>query len=171
MKSGENLARIASRIGTTVDAIKRLNRLEADVIQPRMRLRLLEGSVKVYVDKSDFRLWATVDDKLLFEREVGLGRENATPEGEFVIRVRQKDPTWWRPGQAPIPAGDPANVLGSRWLGFKDTEEYAGVGIHGTADATTIGVESSAGCVRLRNDDVELLYDFLPIGTPVVVRY
>lgn len=170
VKPGDSLSRIASQFGTTVDAVRRLNRLKNLVIQPRLRLRLLEGKPKVYVDKSEFRLWLTVNDLVLLELDVGLGRDNATPVGTFAIEIRQKDPSWWRPGEIAVPPGDPRNVLGSRWLGFKDTEEFSGYGIHGTTDASSIGTESSAGCIRLTNEDVELLYDFLPAGTPVIIR-
>lgn len=170
VQPGDNLSRIAEQFSTTVDAIRRLNGLKANVIQPRMRLRLLEGEVKIFVDKSDFRIWVTVGGRLLLERLVGLGRDNGTPIGDFEILVRQRDPSWWKPGQPAIPAGDPRNVLGTRWLGFRDTPELAGFGIHGTADASSVGSESSAGCIRLQNEDVELLYDFVPIGTSVSVR-
>jgi hypothetical protein len=167
---GDSLSKIAAKLGSTVDALKRLNSLQAEVIQPRMRLRGLSGKVAVHVDKSDFRLWLTVDGRVLMERPVGLGRENRTPAGEFVVAVRQKNPTWFRPGEPPIPAGDPRNVLGSRWLGFQATKEFAGYGLHGTEDAASIGSESSAGCVRLRNEDIELIFDFVPLGTRVLVR-
>ena len=86
------------------------------------------------------------------------------------IRVRQKDPTWWRPGEPAIPPKDPRNILGTRWLGFQETQDLAGFGIHGTDDPGTIGKESSAGCVRLRNQDIEVLYDFVSYGTEVVIQ-
>ena len=170
VSSGESLERIARRYGTTVGAVKRLNKLASDTIQPRQRLRVLEGTVRIAVLKREFRLFVTVNDRLLFDRPVGLGRDNATPVGVFAIGVRQENPTWWRPGEAPLPPGDPRNVLGSRWLGFRDTDELAGFGIHGTSDAASIGKESSAGCVRLRNEDIELIYDFVPPGTEVDIR-
>jgi hypothetical protein len=170
IQSGESLFEIAAAHRTTVDALRRLNGLKSDVIQPRQRLRILPGKVKIAVDKSDFTLWATVDGKVLLEFPVGLGRDNATPTGSFVIRVRQKDPTWWRPGEPSIPARDPRNILGTRWLGFQETQDLAGFGIHGTDDPSSLGKESSAGCVRLRNEDIELLYDFVAYGTEVVIR-
>ena len=77
---------------------------------------------------------------------------------------------WWRPGEQPIPAGDPRNILGARWLGFRETQDLAGFGIHGTEDPSSLGKESSAGCIRLRNEDIEVLFDFAPYGTEVVVR-
>jgi LysM repeat protein len=170
VKQGDFLGKIASRFQTTTDAIVRLNRLSSEVIQPRLRLRVIPGEAKVYVDKSDFRLWLTVGDRVLLARSVGLGKDDSTPVGSFKIRVRQKDPTWFRPGSAPIPAGQPGNILGSRWLGFEDTEQFNGFGIHGTDDPSSIGKESSAGCVRLLNKDIELLYDFVPRGTVVTIR-
>jgi lipoprotein-anchoring transpeptidase ErfK/SrfK len=170
VKPGDNLTRIARRYQTTPEAIQRLSGLESEVIQPRSRVRLVPGQVKLFVDKSEFLLWLTVDDKVLLQKPVGLGKNNATPTGAFVIDVRQKDPTWYRPGEPPIPAGDPRNVLGTRWLGFKDTDEVSGIGIHGTGDPQSIGRESSQGCIRLLNEDIELVYDFVPLGTSVVVR-
>jgi LysM repeat protein len=170
IKPGDSLTAVAAQFHTTSDALRRLNGLKADVIQPRQRLRILPGKTKLFVDKSEFTLWAAIDDRIFLEFPVGLGRDNGTPTGAFLVQVRQKDPSWWRPGEAAIPAGDPKNILGSRWLGFKETPDYAGFGIHGTSDPTSLGRESSAGCVRLRNEDIELLYDFVPYGTEVVIR-
>jgi LysM repeat protein len=170
VKSGDNLTSIAKRYHTTSDAIRRLSHLSSDRIQPRVRLRLLPGKVEVFVDKSDFLLWVTVDDRLLIQRRVGIGKENRTPTGSFVVNVRQKDPTWYPQGAAPIPAGDPGNILGTRWLGFKNTDEVSGIGVHGTVDPSSIGRDMSNGCIRMLNEDVELVFDFVPYGTRVVVR-
>jgi len=170
IQKGDSLTSIALKFETTSDSIRRINNLKSDVIQPRQRLRILPGKLRIAVDKSDFLLTATLDGRILFEFSVGTGRDNATPIGTFLIRVRQRDPSWWRPGEGAIPAGDSRNILGSRWLGFQETQDFAGFGIHGTSDPSSIGKESSAGCIRLRNEDIELLYDFVPYGTEVVIR-
>jgi hypothetical protein len=57
-----------------------------------------------------------------------------------------------------------ANVLGTRRLELGD-----GYGIHGTNDPASIGHAASHGCVRLRNEDIEKLYDMVPVGTPVYI--
>ena len=170
IQNGDSLSQIAAKFQTTQDSMRRINGLKGETIQPRQRLRILPGKLKIFVDKSDFILWATLDDRIFFEFPVGTGRDNGTPLGAFAIRVRQKDPTWWRPGEAPVPAGDPKNVLGSRWLGFQETQDFAGFGIHGTSDPSSLGKESSAGCIRMRNEDIEILYDFVTIGTEVQIR-
>ena len=43
------------------------------------------------------------------------------------------------------------------------------IGIHGTADADSIGRSSSHGCVRLSNANITTLAKMLPLGTPVVI--
>ncbi|MGQ9589301.1 MAG: L,D-transpeptidase family protein [Planctomycetota bacterium] len=170
VKPGDTLSGIAAKFRTTAASIERLNKLAGDTLHPRQRLRILPGELRIFVDKRDFVLWTTIDARVFLEFSVGLGKDDSTPEGMFVIEERQKDPTWFRPGQPPLPPGSPENVLGTRWLGFKDTPEYSGYGIHGTADPRDVGTESSAGCIRLLKDDVELLFDFAGRGTRVLVR-
>lgn len=162
VQSGDSLARIAQKNSTTVDSLVRLNRLTTRTIQPGQRLVVLSGTVEIYINKSEYRLWLLVDGNVLMEKRVGLGRDNSTPEGAFDIDQRQKDPTWYRRGKPSVPPGDPKNILGTRWLGFKDTDEFQGFGIHGTRDNSSIGTQSSLGCVRLTNHDIEELWDFVP---------
>ena len=57
-----------------------------------------------------------------------------------------------------------AGVLGTRRLELGD-----GYGIHGTNEPASIGHAASHGCVRLRNEDVEKLYDMVAVGTPVYI--
>lgn len=74
---------------------------------------------------------------------------------------------------------DPPGIYGTRWLGFQRWNPMDGryewyaesppFGIHGTNEPDKIGTAVSAGCVRLRNADVEELYEQLPLGTYVVV--
>jgi lipoprotein-anchoring transpeptidase ErfK/SrfK len=55
-------------------------------------------------------------------------------------------------------------VLGTRRLNLGD-----GYGIHGTNEPASIGHSVSHGCVRLRNEDIEKLYDMVSVGTPVYI--
>lgn len=64
-----------------------------------------------------------------------------------------------------VPFGDPKNILGSRWMGIS----HPGYGIHGTTEPGSIGKNVTAGCVRLKNEDVEELYSIVPEGTEVVI--
>lgn len=55
-------------------------------------------------------------------------------------------------------------TLGSNRLYLGD-----GYGIHGTDEPNSIGRDASHGCVRVRNEDAELLYRIVAIGTPVYI--
>jgi N-acetyl-anhydromuramyl-L-alanine amidase AmpD len=43
-------------------------------------------------------------------------------------------------------------------------------GIHGTNKPWSIGQFASHGCIRMRNKDVEELFEWVPIGTPVRIE-
>ena len=77
---------------------------------------------------------------------------------------------WFRPGKDPIPFGDPENPLGTRWMAWNEDDKGTSLGFHGTTDPEGVGGRVSKGCVRMRNADVELLYDVLPRGAVVAVR-
>ena len=55
-------------------------------------------------------------------------------------------------------------VLGTHRLDLGD-----GYGIHGTDNPASIGHSVSHGCVRLRNEDIDKLYDMVEVGTPVYI--
>ncbi|MFN0057355.1 MAG: L,D-transpeptidase family protein [Planctomycetota bacterium] len=168
--SGDSFGEIARRHKTTIDSIKWINNKSSDVIHPGDRLKILTGEVTIEVDKSDYRLDVRLDGKFLFSAAVGLGLEGRTPLGEFTVELKQEKPNWHKPGQKSIPNDHPDNPLGSCWIGFKNTPEYSGYGIHGTREPDSIGKESSQGCIRLLNEDVQLLYRLTPTGTKVTIR-
>jgi len=132
------------------------------------RLRVVTARPSLHVDKARHRLDYLLDGVIVREFRVGLGRDNRTPEGSFVIASRLDSPVWFNEGES-IPFGDSRNILGTRWLGFENRDDLFGFGIHGTNDETTIGKDVSNGCVRMRNRDVEALFDLVPIGTPVTI--
>jgi len=105
-----------------------------------------------------------VNDEALKVYYVSTGKDNSTPVGDFTITSKLVDPVWFNKGVV-VPPDSPQNVLGSRWLGFN----LSGYGIHGTVDPDMIGRQVTAGCVRLRNEEVEELYDMLPMGTKVTI--
>ncbi|MDR5660067.1 peptidoglycan-binding protein [Serpentinicella sp. ANB-PHB4] len=76
----------------------------------------------------------------------------------------------------PTPVGDwqiiqktrnPGGPFGTRWM--RINVPWGGYGIHGTDEPESIGTEASRGCVRMFNEDVNELYDIVPLGTPVKI--
>jgi lipoprotein-anchoring transpeptidase ErfK/SrfK len=57
----------------------------------------------------------------------------------------------------------PGNPVGTRWMGLS----AAGYGIHGTNAPGSIGKAASHGCIRMRNRDVEELFELVGVGVTV----
>jgi lipoprotein-anchoring transpeptidase ErfK/SrfK len=94
--------------------------------------------------------------------DVAVGKPaTPSPVGTFTIVNRLENPTYYRPGKV-IPPGR-SNPLGTRWMGLSEK----GYGIHGTSDPQSIGFARSTGCIRLRNADVERLFERLRTGDVV----
>lgn len=113
---------------------------------------------------------------------VAVGRAGTGFEGSGVIALKRRWPSW-TPTQNMINtspelyaqfaggvAGGADNPLGSRALylyrGGRDTYYR----IHGTMDPSSIGKATSAGCIRLFQQDIMDLFDETEIGTRVKVR-
>lgn len=90
-----------------------------------------------------------------------------TPPGKYRAGVKQEKPSWMRKGFDPVPYGDPANPLGTRWIAWDGRE---GFGFHGTWEPETVGTAASDGCVRMHNEAVERLFEILPQGAEIDVR-
>jgi hypothetical protein len=117
-----------------------------------------------YKSKSDdYIIHIEVDNKVLYlidkdskeilkKYPVATGKpDSPTPLGTFKITDMGK----WGEG------------FGSRWLGL--SVPWGRYGIHGTNKPGSIGFNASAGCIRMRNSDVEDLFDRVGIGTIVVI--
>ena len=164
VKAGDSLAKIAKQYNTTIELIKRSNGLTSDMIRAGQRLRIWTGVFSVFVDKSQNILILKCNDEVVKVYQVATGANNITPVGTFTVINKLTNPSWYKSG-AVIPPGSPENILGTRWLGF----DIAGYGIHGTTDPQSIGQQLTAGCVRMRNEEVEELYSLLPAGTQVTI--
>lgn len=59
------------------------------------------------------------------------------------------------------------SAFGGRWMGLN--VPWGTYGIHGTSRPESIGNHASAGCIRMKNEDVAELYDYVTIGTYVII--
>jgi lipoprotein-anchoring transpeptidase ErfK/SrfK len=114
---------------------------------PDRKLALMEGERVVRV----------------FDTAVGAAH-TPSPSGSYRIVARVTDPTWYTRGRI-VPPGK-ANPLGTRWLGLS----LKGYGIHGTNNPASIGHNASHGCIRMRNRDVEELFEMVAVGDAVELR-
>ena len=113
---------------------------------------------------------------------IAVGKEGRGFKGNAVIRRKEEYPSWTPTKNmvrqdpelyGPLAGGLPGgldNPLGARALylyrGGKDTFYR----IHGTMDPASIGKATSAGCIRLFNQDIIDMYDEMELGAHVKVR-
>jgi len=176
VKEGDTLDGIARTLGTTAALLQKSNRIaDPRKLQIGQRLKVVTGKFQLEVSKSKNVLQLLSRDMVLNEYRIGTGKFGNTPVGKFKIGKKIVEPPWFPGDGRVIPYGHPENVLGTRWMGLEDIEENKdltteGIGIHGTHDESTIGKESSQGCIRLLNRDVEELFDIIPKGTEVIIK-
>ena len=109
---------------------------------------------------------------------IGIGRVGwETPLGSTTVVSKARDPAWYVPLSVrrehaelgdPLPAvvpPGPDNPLGSRVLKLN----MPGYLIHGTNQPYGVGMRVSHGCVRLYPENIELLYELVGIGEPVMI--
>lgn len=173
VKSGDSVARISSRLGVTTSLLVRGNVIvNPDRIRIGDRYNILTGEFAIMVSKGRKDLLVTLNGEFFKRYHVATGKFGKTPTGTFEVRDKIVQPPWWRPDGKEVPYGDPENILGTRWMAIRATEntpDVRGYGIHGTWDDSSIGKEDSAGCIRMHNAEVEELYDLIPLRTPVTI--
>jgi lipoprotein-anchoring transpeptidase ErfK/SrfK len=172
VESGDSVDKIARKFKVNQGQIKRVNRLNDKlVIRYGQTLKILEGEPVYKVDRSDLVGTLYIDGVFIRSYRVGIGPGDATPVGTYVIENKVLNPDWYYDGKR-VPFGDPRNILGTRWMGFVGTDnngQGAGLGVHGTSLPESVPGRESKGCVRMINNEVEELYDFMPQGGKVII--
>ncbi|MEP9412511.1 MAG: L,D-transpeptidase family protein [Candidatus Brocadia sp.] len=170
VQPGDVLARIAKQFDTNYELIMRINGKSSTRLNIGERLKIFTGKTKILVSKSDFTLTLMLNGYYVKQYRVAIGKNDKTPVGTFEVKNKMKEPVWYSPEGGVFPYGHKENILGTRWIGFKDKPNLSGYGIHGTTQPETIGTASSNGCIRMLNSDVEELYDFVTLNTEIVIQ-
>jgi len=182
---GDSLAKITRRreLGVHWKLLQRINGIDRpERIREGQRLKLVRGPFHAVVDKSDYRvdIYHGPPDEperwvYITSRPVGLGLDDSTPAGRFVVRKNSKleNPAWVNPRNPSDRYGrdDPENPIGEFWIGLDglgDDAVYVGYGLHGTIEPDSVGSQQSMGCVRMHDDDIALMYELLEEGASIV---
>ena len=164
--SGDTLTGIGERHCVPYELVMKLNRLSTTSIMAGQTLKVLQGPIHIEILKGRKELRAWLGDTCLRVCPVGLGTDDSTPEGTFVVKNKVRNPPYQPQHKSRSEfrdAGAPDNPLGTRWIDIGN--HY---GIHGTIDPESVGHNVSEGCIRMHNKDVEELYDMVVIGASKV---
>jgi L,D-transpeptidase catalytic domain len=132
---------------------------------PAKALSLTPSPYRLVLNRDRYELLLYKGCKRIRRFPVGIGTgETPTPVGRFYLNVLLKPP-------------DPNTIYGTYAYGlsaFSDVlVNWRGggvVGLHGTNQPWSIGKESSHGCIRMYNSDINELAKFLPLGTPITIN-
>ncbi|GHC52521.1 hypothetical protein GCM10007315_13760 [Gemmobacter tilapiae] len=164
-----------------------INQVDPHYLPEHMRRQLVpwngpQGAGSIVVDTHSRRLYYVMGDGTAMRYAIAVGREGLGFQGDGTIQRKQEWPSWTptanmvrsRPDlYAAYAGGLPGglmNPLGARALylyrGGRDTMFR----IHGTQENSSIGRATSAGCIRLFNQDIIDLFGRADYGTRVHVR-
>jgi L,D-transpeptidase ErfK/SrfK len=133
-----------------------------DVRAEEARFSETTGHRRIVVSIPDRKLVLLEGEHVLRTYDVAVGKPSTpTPQGKFAIINRVPNPAWYGPSGTVAPGRN--NPLGSRWMGLS----AKGYGIHGTNVPSSIGKAASHGCVRMRKQDLEELFEMVTVGTTV----
>jgi len=151
---------------------------DKNIIIPKQMLLPFGKREGIVINLAEMRLYYYPEgEKLVYVFPVGVGRQGlATPHVTSTIGDKRKDPVW-RPTKdmreryfvehgrkmAKEFAAGPNNPFGKYALRI-GTSEYL---IHGTNKRFGIGMRASSGCIRMYADDIEWLYNNIPVGTVI----
>ncbi len=179
VRRGDTLAKIAARYGISVQAIMAANGIRnPNLIYVGQRLAIPGGNTPapqptpvpqpnpnpdtggkwIDIDLSEQRLRAYEGSKLVLSVLVSTGiARYPTPTGRFAIQTKVRSQTMSGPGYY---------LPGVQWVMYF----YRGYAIHGTYWHNNFGRPMSHGCINLTNADAQFMYNWAPIGTPVVIH-
>jgi L,D-transpeptidase ErfK/SrfK len=145
------------------------------IVVPGSHLLPAAAHKGIVVNLSEMRLYFfSADGKKVATFPIGIGRDGLeTPKGTAKIARKRKHPTWYptktsheeNPDLPNAVGPGPDNPLGDYAL-YLSWAQYL---IHGTNKPPGVGRRVSHGCMRMYPEDIEKLFYWTKIGTPVTV--
>ena len=138
----------------------------------------------IYINLAEMRIYYYVEQSstqnLVYSYPISIGRGDwLTPRANAKIIDKLVNPTWYPPESvrkehalegeilpASVPPGED-NPLGKYALQLNLPSYF----IHGTNRPEGIGMRVTHGCIRMRPDDIETLFNKIPRETPVTIKY
>ncbi len=128
-------------------------------------VRLASHRYKITIELAAHRLLVTDGTETILDTPVGVGKtDTPTPGGLYFTKELMRPPN---PngayGHFAYGLSGFSNVITS----FEGGDGV--IGIHGTNDPSSIGKDTTHGCLRISNQDIDFLAKRLPLGVPVQI--
>ncbi len=169
---------------TATDAVRGVKQVKT--VKPQFKKRVVrlvtdEAPGTIIVDTVNKYLYFVEGNNRATRYGIGVGREGFGWSGVVKVGRKAEWPGWTPPPEMrareakaghKLPAfqpGGPDNPLGARAMYLYQGGRDTAFRIHGTNQPWTIGLNLSSGCIRMVNNDVQDLYERVPVGTKVIV--
>jgi lipoprotein-anchoring transpeptidase ErfK/SrfK len=130
----------------------------------------------IVISARERALYFTLDNTTAIRYPVAVPKLGKEWSGSAQVIRKVANPVWQAPDDvrrdhpelpAQIAADDPRNPMGVAAIELSRPE----IAIHGTSDPMrkSIGTAASYGCIRMLNEDVVNLFQYVNPGTPVVL--
>ncbi len=167
VKRGDLLIKIARRCKVPYKLICKINGIKNPRrLRAGTDIKLVKGPINVKVISHKLVAYIYLQNTLIGKYKVGLGKDNKTPLGVWLVVDKVKNPVYCDPDTGiTYGADDPKNPTGGYWVRLEGIRGNAigkvGFGIHGTNEPESIGKFMSRGCIRLYNKEMAELFDML----------
>jgi LysM repeat protein len=173
---GDTLEKLAQKYNVPWQLLAKINGLVApdapstdtstkDLPLPIGReLKVLRGPFEAIVHLDRHELTLVVQNRYAGRFPIGVGRDQPKLDGNYTIREKTLNPSYYGPDGVTLGPSDARNPLGGAWIGLSDR-----IGIHGTNDPRGIGRDDNRGTICVSSRDLQDLYGILSVGSRVTV--
>jgi lipoprotein-anchoring transpeptidase ErfK/SrfK len=166
---------------------KQLSLMSKDIQQLSRKINTYtSGQSYIVINTTDNKFFLYKNKKLIREGLCSSGANKIlqtqkktyvfkTPKGRFSITGKRKNPYWHRSDWdyieqgLPVPSKDDPSRWESGVLGDYALDLVDGYMIHGTIYKRLMGMPVTHGCIRLYDEDLEIVFNTLYIGSKVFI--
>jgi lipoprotein-anchoring transpeptidase ErfK/SrfK len=181
------LAGTTLTLNTPSEGLRLKKKAESKTISSSRSSSKPVGIVRIIIDKSDYEL-KVYDEKgwyatypVVFGTNTLADKcmegDKCTPEGSFKIANKRRHEKWSHYMGFDYPNKESLakiNELKRKGVIPKNASPGGGVGIHGTWPNDDFMIDRYSnwtnGCVSMKNSDVTDLYNYVPVGTTVIIK-
>ena len=170
----------SSTTATSFPALKTVYGKKPSAVLPKNPVRIIvdKSSYELYVYDAEgwFATYPVVFGNNSLDDKKMEGDKN-TPEGTFKIVNKRKHEKWDRYMGLDYPTSESLEKFKARKMKGEipsSASPGGGIGIHGTWPNEDYMIDRyknwTNGCIALKNSDIQDLYSYIPVGTPITIR-
>lgn len=119
-----------------------------------------ESNKRIFIDLTNQRIYAKEGDAIIHEFPISSGLWGRTPTGDFTIWIKLRYTRMKGGSKEKGTYYNLPNVPYTMFFYNKDVPKWRGFGIHGAYWHNNFGHPMSHGCINMKTEDVEKIYNW-----------